>query len=181
MSDPLSEFVELIQTYRQAPGDAAEGRCPREAVLWRWERLTAFLVRHGLPIDGLPNPDVTWRDTLEWRLRWNDPIVRFWHTTRLRLGEPLHDKRLSFNKLTWTVTLDGKPEQIQDPKAFAVYKAIADKKGGIITKAEIRGLVPGTRGQKTIRTLLDSLPRRLRSTVKTLCGRGYALQLPARK
>jgi hypothetical protein len=90
-------------------------------------------------------------------------------------------ERLSFDPLTRTVTLDGKAEAIQDPKAFTVYQVIADKKGELISGPNIRALVPGTNGHNAIRKLLNSLPRGLRPTVESFQGRGYALRLPKKK
>ncbi len=88
-------------------------------------------------------------------------------------------RRLSFDPETMTITLDGKHYRIDDPKVFAVYRAIADRGPDAtwIIKADIARKVRAVAGSKTIPCLLNKLPRELRTTVKT-STRGYALHLP---
>jgi hypothetical protein len=85
-------------------------------------------------------------------------------------------ERLHFDSPTQTITLDGFPHHIDDPKAFAVYKAIADACPLPITKRKIQGQVPGCRGVKTIPLLLARLPRPLKDTVRSGVN-GYWLDL----
>jgi hypothetical protein len=94
-------------------------------------------------------------------------------------GKPIHAERLQFDLQTYTIILDNKPYKIDYPKAFLVYKAIADKGGATITKGRIRDVVLGVRGQKTIPKLLKTLPPKLRKTVE-IGSTGYWLRLPAK-
>jgi hypothetical protein len=73
--------------------------------------------------------------------------------------------RLQFDPDTHTITLDNTPFQGLHPKAFAVYKAIADARPQPITKAQIQGKVRACQGDKIIRRLLKNLPEPLRETV----------------
>jgi hypothetical protein len=86
-------------------------------------------------------------------------------------------ERLVFDTLTQTVTLDGIPEPVADPRAYGVYKAIFDSLPNPITKKGIRKLVPRCQGVKTIPQLIESLPLRLKKTIAW--GKsGYYLRLP---
>jgi hypothetical protein len=90
---------------------------------------------------------------------------------------PIQEKeRLGFDPLTQTITLDGTPYDIADPKAFAVYQAIACACPTPLTKSAIQKLVTGCRGDKKIRRLLDGLPKPLRVTVRS-GSNGYWLNL----
>jgi hypothetical protein len=84
--------------------------------------------------------------------------------------------RLRYDRQTQIITLDGTPHKIEDPKAFAVYKAIADKCPEPLTKAMIQDRVTGCRGDKKIPHLLDSLPEELRKTISS-GPNGYWLKL----
>jgi hypothetical protein len=87
--------------------------------------------------------------------------------------------RLSFDDSTRTVTLDGKLIEVENPKAYAIYKVIvtrgADKP--TITKEGIRRKVPGTDGTKTIPNHIEKLPRTLKNTINT-STQGYSHRLP---
>jgi hypothetical protein len=84
--------------------------------------------------------------------------------------------RLRFDPQTQTITLDGTPQKIADPKAFAVYKEIASSCPMPLKQAQLQERVAGCRGTKKIRQLLDDLPKKLRVTV--LSGpNGYWLDL----
>jgi hypothetical protein len=88
----------------------------------------------------------------------------------------LGGERLQMNPQTQIITLDGKAHQIADPKAFAVYETIACSCPKPLTKAAIQDRVAGCRGDKTIRKLLDGLPKQVRQTI--LSGpNGYWLRL----
>jgi hypothetical protein len=87
-------------------------------------------------------------------------------------------QRLVFDDHTHTVTLDGTPHKVDDPKAYAVYKAICRRGDApTITKAQIRVQVKGVGGQKTIPNLIDTLPLALHQTVKRNTN-GYWHELP---
>jgi hypothetical protein len=73
-------------------------------------------------------------------------------------------RRLRFDPLTWTITLDGKDCPIENHAAFIVYRTIATHEGPI-TRAEIREKTGRFRGQKTVRNLIETLPQALRDTV----------------
>lgn len=92
------------------------------------------------------------------------------------VGTGLEQGRLRFDPLTQTVTLDGKPHKIENPKAFSVYQEIAKSCPNPLTKAELQKRVPGCKGDKKIRQLFDSLPEPLCVTVRS--GKnGYWLDL----
>lgn len=93
-------------------------------------------------------------------------------------GIPPPPERLTFNLDTHTVTLDGQAYKVPDPKAFLVYKALADARPNPLTKAAIAGKVPGCKGDKTVPSLLKKLPEPLRATVRSGPG-GYWLDLDA--
>jgi hypothetical protein len=90
---------------------------------------------------------------------------------------PVPETRLSFDDDTLTVTLDGTPHKVEDPKAYEVFKVIVGRESATITKMVIRSRVRGVSGQKTIPNLLKTLPRTLRNTVR-VSTRGYWHQLP---
>jgi hypothetical protein len=85
-------------------------------------------------------------------------------------------KRLQFDALTQTIALDGTHHRIADPKAFAVYEAIANACPMPLTKATIRNQVTGCRGDKKIPQLMKVLPKQLRETVQSGPS-GYWLKL----
>jgi hypothetical protein len=85
-------------------------------------------------------------------------------------------ERLHFDPQTQTVTLDGNPYKIEDPKAFAVYRKIARSCPQPLTQKMLQKSVRGCRGDKKIRQLLDSLPKPLRLTVPS-GPNGYWLDL----
>jgi hypothetical protein len=89
---------------------------------------------------------------------------------------PKPPERLSFDHQTQTVTLDGVPHKVADPKAFAVYSVIANACPQPVTQAVIRSKVKGCRGDKKVRQLIDSLPGPLRATVSS-GPNGYWLDL----
>jgi hypothetical protein len=89
-------------------------------------------------------------------------------------------ERIEFDSRTQSVTLDGNPFPIDDPKAFEVYQAIADSCPHPLTRAAISSRVKGVHGGKKVRRLLDSLPEPLARTV--LSGpNGYWLRLPKKR
>jgi hypothetical protein len=87
------------------------------------------------------------------------------------------DRRLAFDDHTFTVFLDGTPYLVADPKAYEVYQTIASCAPRTITRAGIQGKVKATRGKKTVRGLIDTLPPPLRDTVKS-GSHGYHIVLP---
>ena len=84
--------------------------------------------------------------------------------------------RLHFDPQTQTVTLDGKDHKIEDPKAFSLYQVIASSCSNPLTKAILQERVPGCRGDKKIRQLLNGLPKLLCNTVRS-GPNGYWLDL----
>jgi hypothetical protein len=87
---------------------------------------------------------------------------------------------LQFDTATQTVTLDGTVHDIADPKAFAVYKAIAKACPLPLTRTALQAQVAGCRGDKKIRHLLRQLPQQLGGTVHS-GPNGYWLKLTAAK
>jgi hypothetical protein len=92
-------------------------------------------------------------------------------------GRPSAATRLTLDDLALAVTLNGVKHRVADPRAYAVYKAIAEKDAPTITKNRIRTKVKGVRGQKTIPRLIASLPPALQQTVKWDTN-GYWIVLP---
>jgi hypothetical protein len=94
-----------------------------------------------------------------------------------RRQQPRPSPGLAFDDARLTVTLDGAPHEVLNPKAYHVYKAIVTRTVPKITGDSIRKRVPGVNGQKTIRSLIDGLPKALRLTVKS-DTHGYWFRLP---
>jgi hypothetical protein len=88
--------------------------------------------------------------------------------------------RLEFDVYSLVITLDGKDYAVNEPKAFAIYKALADAMPQVRTKRDIAGIVKGVGGDKTIPRLLAKLPDALHKTVKQTTA-GYSLRLPRGK
>jgi hypothetical protein len=99
--------------------------------------------------------------------------------SRLEIISDPNDPRLQFDAQTFTVILDKRRYQVENPKAFILYKTIADKKGAPITRAGLRQADPIFRGDKTVPRLLKLLPRQLRKTIKSSHS-GYWLQLASK-
>ncbi len=93
---------------------------------------------------------------------------------------PAGATRLHFDPQTQAVTLDGKSHPIKNPRAFKLYRAIADCNGEPITRAKLRQPPHYFKGDKTVRKLLDTLPSVLGKTVLSHTS-GYWLHLPAAK
>jgi hypothetical protein len=85
--------------------------------------------------------------------------------------------RLLFDQETLTITLDGQPYQLDDPRAFSLYRAISEASPDLITRPAIRLAVKGLQGDKTIPNKINSLPEALRDTVES-DTRGYWIVLP---
>jgi hypothetical protein len=117
-------------------------------------------------------------------------IRRLWHGTKrsredtlpdlieeFRVAtEPAGHDRLRFDDLTQTVWLDGAPHAVADPKAYAVYLAIAADCPQPITKARLQAKVRGCSGEKKIPALLTGLPDALSQTIHVGTN-GYWLNL----
>jgi hypothetical protein len=89
--------------------------------------------------------------------------------------------RLRFDDASLTVVIDdGKPIGVKDPKAYQIFKVIANAAPNIVPRKTIQNTVAATRGDRTIRKLLLSLPEPLRTAWKNTT-RGYYLRLPAKK
>jgi hypothetical protein len=91
-------------------------------------------------------------------------------------GAGAEKERLHFDPQTQTISLDGIPYKIEDPKAYALYQEIASSCPKPLTRAKLQNRVPGCRGGKKIRQLLNGLPERLRETVPSGPS-GYWLDL----
>ena len=94
--------------------------------------------------------------------------------------DPPTGARLTFDEQTWTVTLDGVSYHVDDPKAFLVYRAIAEAEQQPVTNATIRSVVRGVAGRKAIRRQLDRLPPALLETISTNTT-GHCLVLPQKR
>jgi hypothetical protein len=75
--------------------------------------------------------------------------------------------RIQCDPETQTVTLGGTDHKVDEPRAFALYKAIVDNCPQPLTRADLRSRVKACKGEKTIRKLLDLLPLALRKTVRS--------------
>jgi hypothetical protein len=84
--------------------------------------------------------------------------------------------RLALDPQTQTVTLDDVAHKVDDPKAFAVYQEIVKACPQPVTRATICSHVRGVRGNKKVRLLINSLPHRLKESVKSGTN-GYWLDL----
>jgi hypothetical protein len=87
--------------------------------------------------------------------------------------------RLRFDQQTLTVFLDGRPIKVNNPKAFLLYKIIAENQGPI-TRSQIRTHGQHFKGDKTVPRLLKTLPPVLRHTVQSSRS-GYWVVLPEKK
>src|SRR5262249_48130739 len=88
--------------------------------------------------------------------------------------------RLAFDDATFTVTLDGTPYAIGDPKTYRLYKANARARQPPETDAPLRKQVPGLNGRHAVPRRLKDLPGAVRATVHTSTA-GHWLQLPPGK
>jgi hypothetical protein len=86
-------------------------------------------------------------------------------------------ERLRLDDQSLMVYLDGKAYSVDDPKAYAIYSAIARSSPNPITKRQLRKQVRAVRAPKTVPTLLKSLPAELYATVR-VGNRGYLVCLP---
>jgi hypothetical protein len=100
--------------------------------------------------------------------------------TALDAEIPAKAQRLLFDDVNHTITLDGVSHHVAEPKAYSVYKAIAQRPANMayITKKNIRLGIKGVAGQKTIPNLIKTLPHSLRKTVRPCPSRGYCIELP---
>jgi hypothetical protein len=151
--------------------------------------LTAEVLKVGLPVIV-----VSLQKSLggqDWQELWKWLLIEATTTANRRKAAPTSPKqegslleavneeeRLRFDRLTLTITLDDNHHALTDPKAFSVFKVIATSNGPI-TRAAISRVVGGTKGKKTVRRLLDSLPQALLRTIRT-GPQGYCVVLPAR-
>jgi hypothetical protein len=86
-------------------------------------------------------------------------------------------KRLMFDAAALIVTLDGTAFHVPDPKAFSIFKLIADAAPATLTEMDIQRKVRGTKGRGAVRRRLKSLPAPLRDAIKGN-NRGRWLCLP---
>jgi hypothetical protein len=91
---------------------------------------------------------------------------------------PKNVGRLQFDDASLTVRIDGgAPIRAKNPRAYQIFKAIAQASPDVINRIDIRQAVCGTKGDKTIRHLIDGLPRPLRDAVESDTT-GFWLRLP---
>ncbi len=86
--------------------------------------------------------------------------------------------RLTLDRDTLTVTLDGESYTLEDPTTFLLYAAVVEAEQPPITADTIRGKVKGLNGSKAVVKRIASLPDSLRQIIKSAPGRGYWFQLP---
>ncbi len=87
------------------------------------------------------------------------------------------DARLVIDDDTSTITIDGLRSTVKNPKAFALYRALAADRPMPLTKASLCARVPGCKGRKSVPAVLQTLPPRVRDTVVSGPG-GYSIRLP---
>jgi len=132
--------------------------------------------RYGAPAPGIVLvPDNGWYHAMRCLREGARQAARWCVQAGTEGGQPAVPK-LDFVPETQTVALKGVPFKVNDPQAFAVYKAIADRCPHPLTRKAIQDLVPGCRGPKRIRQLLNKLPETLRESVRS-GPRGYWLDL----
>jgi hypothetical protein len=89
--------------------------------------------------------------------------------------------RIAFDDNALTVTIDDKgPIHVENPRAYKLFRVIADASPDVINARDIQAKVSGTGGDKAIPRLRARLPRVLRDAVKS-DTRGFWLQLPPLK
>lgn len=84
--------------------------------------------------------------------------------------------RLHCDDSTYTITIDGEAYHIDNPTAYTIYSILAAKRPQPLTRASLQSRVPGCKGRKTVRRLLDTLPEPVRMTVRS-GHRGYWIDL----
>jgi hypothetical protein len=75
--------------------------------------------------------------------------------------------RVSLDRDTQTVILDGKPYKVENARAFAVYQVIVENRPHPIIAALIGERVRGSRGKRAVKANINRLPAPLRDTVQS--------------
>jgi hypothetical protein len=163
--EDYSQWLRRAQHYLNA-----KGILDAEASAWVHK---AYAYAKELHLERDLPPDQLW--TMDGARREVDQLLA---GVQLKLSQP--EPRLKFDPLTLVITLDGKEHPVKEPKAFSIYKALADVVPEVLTKEDIGGMVKGVSGDKTIPRLIAKLPEALRKTVKPTTA-GYSLLLPRRK
>lgn len=107
------------------------------------------------------------------------PAIHFFEERLDAKGMSKTVERLCFDDYTHTVTLDGKSYPVADPKAYLILKVIAGASPDTIPKPEIRCLVRGVNGVKTIPEKLNILPKALQKIV-VATNTGYCIRLSSK-
>jgi hypothetical protein len=88
------------------------------------------------------------------------------------------NKRLTFDQLTLSITLDGKSATINNPKAFQIVKFLWKRIGKKTTRAHIRKAIAGLGASNAISDVLKELPSFIRDCIKSSTQRGFWIVLP---
>ena len=154
-------------------GSGALGAEDRDAIRDRWPE-----VRDALMIVGLPE-----RAALAAEVDGVIAVAKVAAMTR-RAQEaspsrsPQAAQRLRFEDISLTVAIDGgKPIQVENAKAYRIFKTIAEASPKVINRVDIKLAVEGTQGDRTIPGLIRQLPEPLKDAVKR-DNTGYWLCLP---
>jgi len=102
-------------------------------------------------------------------------------------GTPSHGlkmERLTLDASSWAVTFDGKEFKIGSPRAFKIFKMIADANGDIVASEAIKRRVAGLeRGSRIGQILTKRVPKELRRLITGQRGTnsGFSLKLPPKE
>lgn len=117
----------------------------------------------------------------EGKMRWPDIVSEILARNKAKRDPSAPETpRLAFDDLTHTVIFDGERITVSEPKAFALFRAVAAENGQRITRIKLRERVPGLKGDKTIPNVRDTLPAVLAGLIRT-DNRGMWLSLPLKK
>src|SRR5262249_40940278 len=137
---------------------------------WLYWLLYGAVFRHVDRVHNYPQVAAT---ALEWLLDYGLP-----QEEATRDGQPEQAKRFRFDDASLVVSIDGGPPiQVENPKAYLLFKTVANASPRIITAHGIREKVAGLHGDKGIPRTRDELPEPLKSSLKS-DTRGYWLRLP---
>jgi hypothetical protein len=142
--DTVQQLRDAVEAVRKAVGaaaDASPGRNQQTIALWGhadycYRELRDLAGRAGLPqlpprppkgeFPAVRTGNRFNRALLGWLEKLQDWSAGFVEARPGAGGPPATQERLVFDPLTCTVTLNGVPHKISDPRAFAVYQVIAN-------------------------------------------------------
>jgi hypothetical protein len=176
ISSPCDFRDYLLATYHSLDilPSTAEAEDPDKAMVDNHRRVIADLWDMARQLEGSQNPppplpavdsEPAAMSAIDTLLAWTNALI----------GDA-RAKRLQFDPQSQTVVLEGMQYPVKNPKAFFLYKTIAEKGGEPITRADLRQQHKGLKGDKTIPNLLDELPPELRETVQR-GSNGYWVRL----